>query len=288
MNYLFSKLLNFVTDFAVVDAYEFNDFIKDFYVDNNIPYDMNYLKREERYDFRKFFPQGKSIVVCIFQYWNSDYEKEYENIISKIKNPFDFLIRKYPKLNKEILKIRSTLIARYALFNDYHKVIRDKLKDVIYELKKNNINAKIFVDTSPVFEKILAAYSGLGFIGKNTLLINPLYGSYFFIGGFFLDTKIDQVKKNLEYKKICDDCRLCEKECPTNALSCGWLNPLKCISYWTTHNKNKEIPSYILEKSPYIFGCDICQKVCPYNKDPISKSLLFKLDFNDLNLNDKV
>ena len=272
-------LIDFVGDFKVCDVDSFYEFIRNFSINYDIPPDMRYLKRTERYDFKKFFPQAKSIVVCIFQYWNDDYEKNYENLILEIKDPFDFLSKKY-KLNKDILKIKSKLIARYSLFDDYHKVIKDRLKNVVDELKKidKTIETKIFVDTSPVFEKILAAYSGLGFIGRNTLLINPLYGSYLFIGGFFINKEIiGYQKKNLNYKKICDKCRLCEDKCPTKALSNNRLDPLKCVSYWTTHNKDREIPHEIIEKSKYFFGCDICQEVCPYNKNPIQKSRLFLL-----------
>jgi epoxyqueuosine reductase QueG len=272
-------LVDFVTDFSISDVDGFNDFIKDFSITYDLPDNMSYLKRVERYDIKKFFPQAKSIVVCIFQYWNNNYEKNYNDFISEIKDPFKFLSKKY-KLNKDILKIKSKLIARYSLFDDYHKVIKDRLKNVVDELKKidKTIETKIFVDTSPVFEKLLAAYSGLGFIGRNTLLINPLYGSYLFIGGFFINKEIiGYQKKNLNYKKICDKCRLCEDKCPTKALYNNRLDPLKCVSYWTTHNKDREIPPEIIEKSKYFFGCDICQEVCPYNKNPVSKSPLFLL-----------
>jgi len=272
-------LIDFVGDFAVSNVDGFYEFIRNFSINYDIPPDMSYLKRTERYDFKKFFPQAKSIVVCIFQYWNDDYEKNYENLILEIKDPFEFLSKKY-KLNKDILKIKSKLIARYSLFDDYHRVIKDRLKNVVDELKKidKTIETKIFVDTSPVFEKLLAAYSGLGFIGRNTLLINPLYGSYLFIGGFFINKEIiGYQKKDLNFEKICDKCRLCENKCPTKALYNNRLDPLKCVSYWTTHNKDREIPPEIIEKSKYFFGCDICQEVCPYNKNPVSKSPLFLL-----------
>jgi len=272
-------LIDFVTDFSISDVDGFNDFIKDFSITYDLPDNMSYLKRVERYDIKKFFPQAKSIVVCIFQYWNNDYEKNYNDFISEIKDPFKFLSKKY-KLNKDILKIKSKLIARYSLFDDYHRVIKDRLKNVVDELKKidKTIETKIFVDTSPVFEKLLAAYSGLGFIGRNTLLINPLYGSYLFIGGFFINKEIiGYQKKNLNFEKICDKCILCEDKCPTKALSNNRLDPLKCVSYWTTHNKDREIPLNIIEKSKYLFGCDVCQEVCPYNKNSLQKSPLFLL-----------
>jgi len=279
---LLQKLLNGIaTDFSVVNISEFNDFIKGYIILDELPGDMLYLKREERYDIKKFFPLAKTAVVCVFQYWNDDYEKRYSDFINKINSPFNYLLKKLPKINAEIRNINSNLIARYSLFDDYHKVIRENLEKVIKELKKidDNIKAKIFVDTSPIFEKILACYGGLGFIGRNTLLINKDFGSYLFIGGFLLNVNVNSPKRIIKSHKLCDNCRICEERCPTKALYNYRLNPLKCISYWTTHNKDKKIPYEIIKSSKYLFGCDICQELCPYNEKIADKTSIFKIPF---------
>ncbi|MCG2725477.1 MAG: tRNA epoxyqueuosine(34) reductase QueG [Elusimicrobia bacterium] len=157
-------------------------------------------------------------------------------------------------------------ISRYALSRDYHKTIKKKLKAMLKELKTfdNRIDGRFFVDTSPVFEKKLSERAGLGWQGKNTLIINSERGSYFFIGGIALSIAL---KSDNPSANLCADCDLCIKACPTGALEKpGVLNPNKCISYWTTQSKS-EIPLSIKEKlGGNIYGCDICQHICPYNR----------------------
>ncbi|MEA3307875.1 MAG: tRNA epoxyqueuosine(34) reductase QueG [Elusimicrobiota bacterium] len=238
----------------------------------NVPPDLNYLKTniEKRLDIKAWYPAARSVLLCGWQYWNSS--MDYEKAISSIQDyPLFFKqnSRKFPSEGLlEFCKEKDipAKISRYALSRDYHKTIKKKLKVMLKELKAldNKIDGRVFVDTSPVFEKKLAERAGLGWQGKNSLIINSKCGSYFFIGGIALSVPL---KSDKPVSSLCADCNLCIKACPTGALSePGILDPNKCISYWTTQNKT-QVPLAIKEKlDGNIYGCDACQEVCPYNK----------------------
>jgi len=232
------------------------------------PENLNYLKKfESRENLTNWFKSAKSVLICAYQYWNS--ELNYQKIISEINDPIIYFKKANRNIPSFILKNyigRNFKISRYALSYDYHKIIREILKETLlkvnYEFK---VEGKIFVDSSPIYEKGLAEIAGLGRQGKNTLIINEKAGSYFFLGGIALDIEI---KNNniIQKENLCKDCEICIKSCPTKALSPYKLNPIKCISYWTTHNKDKDIPIEIMKNNKgYIYGCDICQEICPYN-----------------------
>ncbi len=157
-------------------------------------------------------------------------------------------------------------ISIYAMLPDYHKVVLEILESICAELKElfpDNI-FEPHVDISPINEKKAAFLGGLGFIGKNTLLINEKYGSFLFIGDICTDAEIhieNEIKKNL-----CEDCRLCIKACPGNALENGFCLE-KCVSAITQKNGELSDPEKdILCKTGSVWGCDICSLVCPYNK----------------------
>lgn len=250
-----------ITDFSIIPA----DKINDFELPTQTPKELSYLQRTQRRHPRYLYPQVKDIFIAIFQYWHS--KLNYEKIISKIIDPYDFLAKKYNLEKTKFTTKNNFKIARYALVEEYHKKIKQILKDILNRLKQleKNIDGKIFVDTSPIFEKRIAQLAGLGFIGKNTLLISSIYGSYVFIGGILLNTKIENYFFRKPQKSQCYSCKICIDSCPTKALSENGLDPSKCISFWTTHTKNK-IPDKIINSSNYVFGCDICQEVCPFNK----------------------
>ena len=127
-------------------------------------------------------------------------------------------------------------------------------------------NARVFVDSAPVLDRAWAHKSGLGFIGKNTLLINRKGGSYFFIGHIILDLELDSSENESE-KNFCGSCTLCINACPTDALEPFKLDARKCISYLTIEHRS-EIPTAFKGKfNDWIFGCDICQDVCPWNRE---------------------
>lgn len=155
--------------------------------------------------------------------------------------------------------------ARFARGEDYHSVVRNKLEALWQEIKQKTpeANAKIAVDTSPILEKALAARAGLGWIGKNTLLVNRQSGSWFVLGVIFtdLDLMIDKPAANM-----CGDCVSCIDACPTSALvKANTLDANKCISYLTIENKGP-IPEKINALVPDgAYGCDLCQIACPFN-----------------------
>lgn len=156
-------------------------------------------------------------------------------------------------------------ISRYAWGEtDYHKIIKRKLKEICYTIEKYFDGAKIifYVDDGPVLEKNWAVKSGIGWQGKNTLVINPEYGSFFFLAEIFISVELAEDEP---IEDLCSTCNLCTQACPTNALYDEYkLDANLCIAYHTIENRNV-IPEY-MDLNNWIFGCDICQDVCPHNK----------------------
>ncbi|NVO01081.1 MAG: tRNA epoxyqueuosine(34) reductase QueG [Bacteroidetes bacterium] len=156
-------------------------------------------------------------------------------------------------------------IAKYAYGKDYHEVIKAKLEKLMVFIKEKTGTKIIrgFVDSAPFFEKPWAAKSGLGWIGKNSLLINKELGSYVFIGEIITDV---QLKYDLPFENsLCGNCNKCIEACPTNAINdnCS-INASKCIAYHTIESKS-DLPEN-LNFNNYIYGCDICQDACPWNQ----------------------
>jgi len=155
-------------------------------------------------------------------------------------------------------------VSKYALGQDYHHVMKDRLcrlRDFIND-EIRPIEGRCFVDSAPIYETQLAVDAGLGWKGKNTLLINKYFGSYVFIGELLsnIELKIDSTIAT----DHCGNCTLCVDACPTGALKPHFLNAQKCISYLTIERKSMKQPEY--NTSPWIYGCDICQDVCPWNR----------------------
>ncbi|MFC2087670.1 tRNA epoxyqueuosine(34) reductase QueG [Bacteroidota bacterium] len=185
-------------------------------------------------------------------------------------------------------------IAKYAYGKDYHIIIKNQLKSLLDFIKEHHEGAegRVFTDSAPLLERSLAQRAGLGWIGKNTMLINKQIGSFVFIGEIILNTEL--VYDETEIKDYCANCTKCIEACPTNAiLEPHLLDARKCISYYTIENQG-EIPGEFKGKfDNWIFGCDICQDVCPWNqksihnKEPAFKPILeiMKYSKNDwLNL----
>lgn len=157
-------------------------------------------------------------------------------------------------------------IARYAYGRDYHKVIKKILKKLIAFIQKQNPSAhcRICVDSSPLLEKSYAVKAGLGFIGKNTTLITPEFGSFVLLGEILTNLELDYDKAAIG---TCGACTRCIDACPTKAIVAEkQLDATRCISYLTIENKNPIPKQFHHAMSNWIFGCDICQEVCPYNK----------------------
>lgn len=168
----------------------------------------------------------------------------------------------------------SKIIASYALYQDYHIFIKQKLTALAEFIKKEidkNLKFKICVDSVPLAEKALARRAGLGFIGKNHLLTNPQIGSFLLLGELITNLPLEP-DSPLPQKNYCGTCDKCLTACPTGAISEGQpFNANKCISYLTIEHKGR-IAKGLKPKVNYIFGCDICIKACPYNeKAPICK-----------------
>jgi epoxyqueuosine reductase len=159
-------------------------------------------------------------------------------------------------------------IAKYAYGKDYHFVVKDKLKSLLQfiETEIGSVHGRAFVDSAPVLERDWARRSGVGWVGKNTLLIQPRRGSYFFLAELILDLPL--VYDN-PIRDHCGTCRRCIEACPTEAISPqGYvMDGSKCISYLTIELKDEILPpQYKDQMKDWIFGCDICQEVCPWNR----------------------
>ncbi len=157
-------------------------------------------------------------------------------------------------------------IAKYAFGRDYHFVIKDKLKTFFNFLNENigEINGRVFVDSAPVLERQWAAKSGLGWIGKNSLLINKSQGSFFFLAELIIDLELEY---DGPIKDYCGTCTKCLDACPTDAfVDEGILDGSKCISYLTIELKDAIPTAFHGKFDNWIFGCDICQDVCPWNR----------------------
>ena len=202
---------------------------------------MGYMENyfDKRVDPTLLVPGAKSVISLAYNYYIEERQKDTAA----------------PKISK------------YAYGKDYHKVIKEKLKEFIYVLteKIGSINGRCFVDSAPVLERDWAKKSGLGWIGKNTLLIHPKKGSYFFLAELIIDVELIP---DHPIKDYCGTCTRCIDACPTEAISPkGYVvDGSKCISYFTIELK-ESIPSVYKGKfENWMFGCDICQEVCPWNR----------------------
>ncbi len=210
------------------------------WLNQNMHGEMAYMANhfDKRLDPRKLVDGAKSVVSLIYNY--------------------------YPK--KDLAKEGSYKIAKYAYGKDYHHVIKPKLKTILNSIveEAGAVNARVFVDSAPVHERAWAAKSGLGWIGKNSLLLNREMGSFFFLAEIILDVELEYDGPMKDY---CGTCTACIDACPTDAIPEPYVvDGSRCISYFTIELKN-EIPSdFKGQFDDWIFGCDICQEVCPWNR----------------------
>ncbi len=186
-------------------------------------------------------------------------------LVDGAKTVISLIYNHYPQsVNEENMGYK---IAKYAYGEDYHFVIKDKLKTFFSMLKEeisHDMTGRVFVDSAPVHERAWAAKSGLGWIGKNSLLLNRSMGSFFFLAEIILDVELIPDGPIQDY---CGTCTKCMDACPTDAIPAPYVvDASKCISYLTIELKD-EIPDEFAGKmEDWIFGCDICQDVCPWNR----------------------
>lgn len=165
---------------------------------------------------------------------------------------------------------RAARVARYAQGNDYHAVIRRRLHTLADELRKHfpNEEFRSFVDTAPVLEREHAARAGLGWIGKHTLLIGPSRGSYLLLGGILTTLDLRPESSILPITDHCGSCTRCIDACPTQAITPYSVDARKCISYLTIEHRSLIDTAYHAGIGDWLFGCDVCQDVCPFNRAP--------------------
>lgn len=209
----------------------------------------------------KWLEQGLNAAM---HYMENHFEKRLDptQLEPETKSVISVLQNYYPKGKQNI---NAPKIAKYAFGEDYHFVIRDKLKLLLDYISSELIECKgrVFTDSAPILDRAWAANSGLGWIGKNTNLIVPHKGSYFFIGEILINIELEY---DIPIQDYCGSCTKCIHACPTNALVTPYkLDSNRCISYQTIENKDK-IPDNLHGKfQNWVFGCDICQDVCPWN-----------------------
>jgi epoxyqueuosine reductase len=201
---------------------------------------MHYMENhfDKRLDPTLLVPGAKSVVSLLLNYYTEEKQKD-------------------PQAPK---------VSSYAFGQDYHTVIKDKLRTLLGCLKESigEIEGRVFVDSAPVMDKAWAAKAGLGWVGKNTNLISKQVGSFFFIAEMIIDVELAY---DLPVADHCGSCTACIDACPTDALTAPYqIDGSKCISYATIELKDA-IPSSFKDKMEgWMFGCDICQTVCPWNR----------------------
>jgi epoxyqueuosine reductase len=220
--------------------------------------EMKYLDDPRRCDPRTVLPRIQSVIVCLLNY-------NTENPLST--DPAALSGNGEPR----------GWISRYAWGDDYHGVLRDRLEGLVEFLRERfcePFEARAYVDTGPIQERVLAKYAGLGWLGKNTLLLNQMLGSFFFLGVILttLDLEPTLGTNELPPPDLCGSCRRCLDACPTQAFVEPYvMDARKCISYLTIELRGAIPEEYREPMGNHLFGCDICQDVCPWNRRaPIS------------------
>ena len=184
-------------------------------------------------------------------------------LVDGAKSVVSLLLNYYPS---EIQDSNTYKISKYAYGQDYHFVIKDKLKDLLkfIQTEIGEVNGRVFVDSAPVLDKAWAAKSGLGWIGKNSNLITKQVGSFYFIAELIIDLELEYDSPTTDH---CGSCTACIDACPTQAIIQPYVvDGSKCISYFTIELKD-QIPQEMKGKfDDWMFGCDVCQDVCPWNR----------------------
>ncbi len=213
------------------------------WLDRGYQGNMAWLEREpeKRLDPVVLFPGARSVIVCALNYYTGH---DHANDAAKGK------------------------ISRYAWGDDYHDVLREKLTALLDWIRKKDphANGKVVADTAPFMDKAWAVRAGLGWLGKHSNVITRELGSWIFIGSIILDIDLDYDREVVE--DHCGTCTACLDACPTNAIVEPYVvDSRRCISYATIELRDERLPDEIAaELNGWIYGCDICQDVCPWNR----------------------
>ncbi len=195
-------------------------------------------RKDERGNIHKYFPEARSVVAVGMNYYTGNDQDD-------LRSDYKF--------------------SNYAWGDDYHTVLKKQLYQLLKWIKENNSKVKgvVCVDTSPVMDKVWAQRGGLGWIGKHTNLISRDLGSWLFLGELILDLELDYDAPFEE--DLCGTCLACIESCPTQALDEYKIDAGKCISYLTIEHRG-ELPESQSDLHGWIYGCDVCQEVCPWNE----------------------
>jgi epoxyqueuosine reductase len=215
------------------------------WLDQGLHGEMGYMARnpEKRRDVREILPSARSVVVCALDYHT-----------------------RHP-LSTEIEDPERGWISRYAWGDDYHDVVKAMLLELVERIRARTgpgLETKVYVDTGPVSDRVLAYRAGLGWFAKNTCIIHPKLGSWLFIGSAITNLELEP---DLPMADHCGTCRLCLDACPTSAFPAPLvLDSNRCISYLTIEVKGTVPESMEGGTGNHVFGCDVCQDVCPWNR----------------------
>ena len=201
---------------------------------------MQYMENhfDKRLDPTKLVEDSKSVISLLLNYYPSEFQKDAAA----------------PKISK------------YAYGTDYHFVIKDKLKSLLHFIQDEigDVHGRAFVDSAPVLDKAWAAKSGLGWIGKNSNLLTQQVGSFYFIAELIIDLELEYDATTTNH---CGTCTACIDACPTEAIVEPYVvDGSKCISYFTIELKENIPPDFRGKFDNWMFGCDVCQDVCPWNR----------------------
>lgn len=202
------------------------------------------------------------------QYMENHFEKRVdpEKLVEGAKSVISVILNYYPEETQK--DSEAPVLSKYAYGKDYHFVVRGKLKQLYNFINEKiaPISGRYFVDSAPVLDRAWAKKAGLGWIGKNSMLISPKHGSFVFIGHVIIDLELEY--NTTEINDFCGDCSRCIRACPTGAIvTPKVIDSRKCISYLTIEYRGEEIPGEFQDKfQNRVFGCDICQDVCPWNR----------------------
>ena len=202
---------------------------------------MDYMAKnaESREDIARWYPQAKSVLLCGFSYSGNEAAGSRPG---------------------------SGRVARYAALPDYHPELKGRMRKILDWLKSREPAAegRVFVDTSPLLERLYARYAGIGWVGKNTMILSSKLGSYFFLAGLALNLELPEDAPAADH---CGSCTRCLDACPTDAFPRERvLDASRCIAYFTIEHKGPIPPEFRPGMGDWVMGCDICQEVCPWNR----------------------